>query len=410
MNLRDLGPRLLFIEVIALTLLFVGFGFLFNKTDPLYLNTPYSPIQLLVLVFTLYYGILHGVITFIFIILLSSILYSLSDISLISLGWNLVIVLTAGEFKYYWHKRIDEIEKERIYYEEHINSLRRSYYILKLSHEQLENNFILRPFSMRQLFEELRKKLLITKDEHEIMSFLLNILVQNFNVYRAEIYKGNIDKGFTIIASTDNDLNKKLDMNNTVVKDAIEEENTHYISPKLATKFLSQNNEDPVLAVVFTKAYDADYLVVIKDIPFINLNSETLNYIYILLKYIVDDFEVIRNVDIDTHICDIDFIKELYKMYKLHSEFGTESSVVIFNTKTYHTKEIKEKIEHLVRPLDRICILNDKKIAILLPLTKRTGAESFINRILTSIDLETIDIIKVTKDPKSIMETIEQSK
>ncbi len=239
------------------------------------------------------------------------------------------------------------------------------------------------------------------------MSFLLNILIQNFNVYKAEIYKGNKEKGFKIIASTDNDLNKNLDLNDSIVKEAVESETTHYISPDLAIKFLSESEKESILAVIFSKSYNDNYLVVIRDIPFINLNTETLNYIYILLNYIIDDFKIVKNVDIDTFVCDIDFIKELYKMYKLYSEFGTESNIVIFDHKNKDTEDIKGKIEHLVRPLDRICIFDTKKMAVLLPLTNKVGAESFIKRISSKIDLDVIDIVKVTKDPKGILDTIE---
>jgi hypothetical protein len=141
-NIQSFIPKLVILEILIFFFILLLIGIYFNKEDPLFLTTIFSPLILLTLSFTLYYGFWIGI-----TILSLAFLYTLffyPQIPTTSILWNAIIILVAGEFKYYWERRIKDTERESIYLYEKLETLKRNYYLLKLSHDQLENNYILR--------------------------------------------------------------------------------------------------------------------------------------------------------------------------------------------------------------------------------------------------------------------------
>jgi len=154
-----------FVAALALFLI----GFLFSKEDPLLLKGFFSPTLLVGLVFALYYGLVSSMLFLLIVAVTSFFLYSPPPYR--ELLWHSLIFLVASEFHYYWQKRIKEAELEKDYLEEQVSILRREMFILKLSHDQLELNYVLRPYSLRRILEELKERLLKMEDEKSLLDF-----------------------------------------------------------------------------------------------------------------------------------------------------------------------------------------------------------------------------------------------
>ncbi|RUM32420.1 MAG: hypothetical protein DSY32_00070, partial [Aquifex sp.] len=132
------------------------------------------------------------------------------------------------------------------------------------------------------------------------------------------------------------------------------------------------------------------------------LNEEILNYITIILQYILEDIVIskeLRKFYKDRKpICKFNFHKEFYKMFRLKQKLGITSSVVIFNYENIGS-EVLYELEHQVRALDMFCHVKDKKVIVfLLPFTGHAGAIAFSKRIGEKFkELKLLKILEVDK-------------
>lgn len=364
-------------EVVLASLLLFFIGFTSSKDDPLLLKHFFSPSLLVGLVFALYYGLLSSLLFLLIITIISFFLYSSPPYK--ELLWHLLVFLVASEFHYYWQKKVREVELEKEYLEEQISLLRKELFLLKLSHDQLELNYVLKPYSLRRILEELKERLLKTEDEKSLMDFFLKILLQNFQVYKAVVFRQKNAK-LEVLATLGNEEPKSDDI---LLKKALEEESSVYITPKVLEHI--QDHLIHYVAVIREEVEGEVYLLAISDILFVNLNEEVLNYMYIILSYIAEDLvfsRKLRKIYSKQHVpCNFNFVKELYKMSELYKKQGIESSLVFFSF-----DELPEtypyELENAIRKLDMICILYERKLVIfLLPFTSIVGAKSFSERI-----------------------------
>ena len=303
----------------------------------------------------------------------------------------------ASEFHYYWQKRIKEAELEKEYLEEQVSTLRREMFILKLSHDQLELNYVLRPYSLRRILEELKERLLKMEDERFLLYLFLKILYQSFNVYGAVIFSYKHGELKPLIS-----LGKgKPKTDDLLLRKAIEEESSVYLTSKTLQEV--QNNTIHYVAVIREEADGEIYLLAIEDILFVNLNEEVLNYIYIIFSYILKDLvfyrklkEIYGKLEVP---CSFNFVKELYKMSELYKKREIESSIVIFSFDKL-PEVYPSMLEISIRKLDMMCILEEQKLVVfLLPFTSILGARSFAERIQKQFPaLKLVRIMKVKEN------------
>ena len=195
--------------------------------------------------------------------------------------------------------------------------------------------------------------------------------------------------------------NGKPERDDLLLKRAIEEESSVYLTPKALKEI--QNNTIHYFAVIREDIEGETYLLAIKDILFVNLNEEVLNYIYIIFSYVVEDLvfsrklkEIYGKSEVP---CSFSFVKELYKMSELHKKQGIESSIVFFTF-----EELPETypydLEKSIRKLDMLCILEERKLVVfLLPFTSILGAESFAQRIQKQFPA--LKLVRITKVKES---------
>ncbi|MCX7730146.1 MAG: hypothetical protein N2205_02865 [Candidatus Caldatribacterium sp.] len=188
---------------------------------------------------------------------------------------------------------MSEAEAKVQYYKERLDSLKKRFAFLKLSHDQLENNYVLRPYSLRRALEEMKQRLTCREDAREAARFLLLVLNRDFTVYRAAIYRGSLEKGFTMLASTSEEDAEELDTSDPMVLEALRLEEVHYVSWGVLEKF--PEHVPRYLAVIPWKFQDEVFLLVVRDMAFVHLNDEIMHYLYLLLSFVFEEVCVLRD-------------------------------------------------------------------------------------------------------------------
>jgi uncharacterized protein (DUF342 family) len=73
--------------------------------------------------------------------------------------------LVASEFNYYWKEHLRKIEEKLKYAEDKLKDLSKDLMLLKLSHDQLEKQYIVKPVSIRSIIQEFKNRFISTPDK-----------------------------------------------------------------------------------------------------------------------------------------------------------------------------------------------------------------------------------------------------
>ncbi|MDQ7066885.1 MAG: hypothetical protein Q9M40_02155 [Sulfurimonas sp.] len=65
----------------------------------------------------------------------------------------LMMTLIFSEFHYYWGQKIKQAEIQANYRGAKLDELSKAFYTLKISHDQLEKNYVVKPMSIRNSIE-----------------------------------------------------------------------------------------------------------------------------------------------------------------------------------------------------------------------------------------------------------------
>lgn len=394
--------RIAIIEVIVFVLLFSLGGYVFHRHDFLFLQAPFPPVFLLVLVFSLYRGMFTGFFALLLLFLLAQIFYSEAFID--KFLWCFVLTVIGGEFHYHWRRKMNEAEAKALYCRERLDSLQKHFAFLKLSHDQLENNYVLRPYSLRRALEELKQRLMSEKDEKAMAKFLILILNRNFAVSRAAIYKGSLERGFTMLACTSEEDAEELDLGDPMVRAALHLKEMHYVSWGVLEKF--PDRVPRYLAIIpWEFQQGTTYLLAIRDMAFVNLNDEVMHYLHLLLSFVVEE---VCEVEGQSLIAEdfTAFLRETRRALRFYKEFGVESTIVFLNV-AEESYPIGDVLQGKLRTLDALCNLGNGRVAILLPLTNASGAKAFLLRLQQEIPSVKVErVVPVREDFLALLEEL----
>ena len=386
MHAFGLGERItiekvIFVEIFLLTAFLLALGWYFNREDPLFIKSRYDLINLLVVALSLYYGY-SGAIVLIFLLSLGYFFFY-QPFPLNDLLQNLLFALLSSEFRYIWDKKIKLALADKTYAEQMTELYQRQLFNLKFEYDLLERQFVLSPYSVRNILERLK----VPSSEA-----FMELISDFFGVISAELYKYEDGK---LISLEKLGSGVKVDEEDPLIQEALELNRSFYIPPKdILRKVMSE--ELNFIALVVAESYAGKFLLAIKDMDFLNINEEALSYITILLEYYGDSIGFEASGFSCTKFCDREFELQAYRMQSLKERFGIDSFVVVFEYPPERREEVV-KLNSMVKSLDRVCI-NEDKVFVLLSITPKEGVERFIERITKDMDFLKVKDIKLIEE------------
>jgi hypothetical protein len=404
--LKELNLKILIAEIFIFTLVLLFIGIYTNPSDPLFIESKFGYLFYLLplLVFTLYYGLFAGIISFFTIVLMAFFFYK--EFPTVYILWLFLFVLVASEFNYYWSENVKKTEEKFKYTSEKLRDLARELMLLKISHDQLEKQYIIKPINIREVIYQIKQKIISNFEEKEIFDMLMSLLIQSFNIEKAAFVYVDLEKNnFKIISSTHDDFD--FNIKDVLVSKVIEDKSISYLSK------IEEESKYYAAIPVFISETQV-YLFVIEEIGFLSLNMDTLLTINLFLYYIISEkltLEKIKDIVKKFDMFDIDFIKEIYRMSEIKKNLGIESSLVIFQIKeSIEDENIKNLLRKNLRGLDIMDSLffqedNLLIIPILLPFTPISGANSFVERV-KNILVENLSLSFFEKNIKLKIEAV----
>lgn len=374
---QDIALKFIFFEVLVFLVFYVVIGFSISPDDPFLIEQPFSYFMVFLVTVTLFYGLAGGMIAIFAAV--PALIFFYKAFPMDFFLWHFLITLISGEFHYYWRRRIALSEEERRYIEEKFEDIKKDLFLLKISHDQMERSYLVKPVSVRKVLEDIRRFLVGNSSPYERFMDLISqvCFVESGAIFLSEArqYRKVVEMGDEI----------DLDINDPLVRNCIEKGEISYISQLY-------NESSKYLAVIPAQDRDEEIkaLFVIKSIPFLYLNSDNIFSISVFF------FWLMREIETKEYVCDIKkefpdmeitFLKELKKVCELRHNYGIESSLIVFILDE-EDKGFYMLIEEKIRSLDTIMpykVKNQHLLIVLLPLTSLSSCRGFIERIKREI-------------------------
>jgi hypothetical protein len=374
---KEISVRFLLVEVIAFFCFFLAAGYRFNSSDPFFTNSPINPYLLLLLVFTLYYGISAGLTAL--LVSLPFIKFSYEKFPVNFFLWSLLYVFVAGEFHFFWNRKIQVAEEESKYFKEKLRRQTSDFILLKLSHDQLEKHYMIKPISLRRLLTAVKEELLSGRGN--TAEKFMDLLVHAFYVQSASLYLREGSK-YNLFASVGKKV--ELDLNDPLISEALNRRRPVFISQigRGESKYLSVipifdlEDEEKLLG-----------LFLLREIPFNYLNADTVLSLSVALLWFINELKgapLLRSIpDKLRRVFSYEFLKELSIVHRLNEKTGVESSVVVYKVPSLYEDFVlfvKERIRGM-DVVDAVTLKDGKLVFVLLPLSPLSAAEGFVKRI-----------------------------
>ncbi|RJG17355.1 hypothetical protein D4A39_11565 [Alcanivorax profundi] len=376
------------LETVLLTAVAVGIGVWLRPEDPLTLIDTFRWVLLVPLLLALRYGSLIGVLAMLCLIACWFILRFLGyyighDFPESTMLGGFIITLIAGEFADLWRVRLMRADSAASYALERLQNLTQRYVLLRLSHDRLEENLLIKPYTVRDALTRLRDLIL---DESQDVTLpaaddLSGLLAEYCQLQRAAIYPvvhGEIqDKPAATLGE-----NKPLERNNALLEYALDNQLLAHVQ---------QSDHDDnyhglylVASPIITSAGQTIGVLVVERLPFLSINYENLQLLSVLLNFYAD--VVHSGPETQTMLARWPGLpfrmgSELVALTRLRTDVRVETALTLFVADdSEQAGLILDALARGLRSLDLAWWINDNILMIMMPMTGESGLEGFVLR------------------------------
>ncbi|SFV58397.1 Extracellular Matrix protein PelD [hydrothermal vent metagenome] len=400
-------------ETLALVSLFLLIGYFVDPKDMCLLNADIPYVIIILTVIILFHGFESGVLALSIISLMMWFFYP--TFHYIDFLIFLLITLLLSQFHYYWNVRLRQAEVDAEYKSQKLTELSRAFYSLKISHDQLEKNYVVKPMSIRNAIKyilNLNDQLIHDEevlDKQKALHYnLLELLEKSFNlkvghiIYYKEDAHNNPDHEFTqeYLAFTSIGTDEKVELESMledyIVDKSIARKTPAYISDEAGEPNAINKEQSKYLAAIpaiINKKIVS--ILVIEKMPFMFFNREYLTSATIIHEYFA--LETHKSMEL-SHFHKLELIDnkefqfEIFRMKKLYTQYKVNSVLLVLRTMSdLRTARLMDHLERMLRSLDMLHLVHFQKhyfITILLPMNDKASAAGLLGRFLNTLEDE----------------------
>ena len=391
-------------EALMLPLAAVAIGIWINPLDPLWTRADFPWIWFAPVILSMRYGPFPG--------LAGALVLVAAWFAFNVTGWlpgefpklnflgGLILVMLSGEFSSLWLARARRAEGVGLYLDQRLEYLTHQYYLLRLSHDRLEQDLIGRPMAMRDALGSLHE-LAAGADPAQRLpggERLLRLLAQYCQIEAATLHAAD-GRGFS--AQPESRLGQLIDDgrlagDDPLVQHALERNSLSHIGDSSSNHSSGDNppTDTPdssryvIAAPLTTFNGERIGLLTVERIPFFALHEETLQTINLLLGYYTDGLvtqQLAAEIQSDYPACPTDFAAELQRLWRVKTESRIGSVLVALEFRAAGAlDELATSIRLQGRSPDVSCLIGQAPHSGLVTRMQLAGdgvAEGYIARI-----------------------------
>jgi len=373
-----------FLETAIVICGFVFVGYMVDPSDPALINYEISYLIVVLAIVTLFHGVANGL--FSLLLLAAFMEYFYPSFPVQTFLKISVLVLIFGEFHYYWNRKILQNSSKNSYLSIKLDELSNAFYTLKISHDQLEKNYVFKPMSIRNSIRQLKDAFIDKNDYYE--NFLL-LLEKSFNVSDAEFC---MVKGKKLYSAQSTETKKSINSSDPMIEMALSKKTPIYVSSEKV-----ENNSSYLAVIPVVTQNDVKAMLLIKKMPFMSFNKDNLISISIIIAYFLEEIEKGGLIAASDHnpLVDDDFYFELQRLNKIYQEFEVNSTILVIKTPdALLAHRIGEFILENLRSLDMVTRHEAdevKVVGMLFPFADQASAKGFLTRLFKLLKLDSED-------------------
>lgn len=377
-------PLTVVLETVLLCALAVAAHHAFRPHDPLGVGAAFPWVWLAPITAALRYGPLAGLGGAALLLLAWAGLHTEQDAAeafpqLFFLG-GLITVMLVGEFSSLWRARTRRAEAVQVYLDQRLEHLIRQYYLLRLSHDRLEQELIGRPMSMRDALKQLHG----LGGHGDDAQALLRLLAQYCQIGSAALYTVE-DESLQGPALASVGAPVALDPADALVQRALE---TRALCHVVQATVEQESTRYLVAAPLLDLGGEVHAMLLIDDLPFFALQDESLQTIQLLLGYYTDGLSMhalAEPVQQGVPDCPPEFAFELQRLWRMYESTRVPSIVVALAfTPEAVAQDLPQQLLRLKRLLDESWWIHGPErqvLAMLMPLGDAATAEGYVARL-----------------------------
>ena len=402
-------------ETLALTAIVMAASFFTEQQDPFRLEGGFPWPVLAPLLAGLRYGFVYAFVSALLILAMLGVAINQQwqAASGFPLAWAigvLVVGMVAGEFRDTWGRRLHRLEGAYQYRAERLEEFTRSYQLLRLSHDRLEQTVANSGFSLREGIMRLQSGL-ETIDGLTQASFarLLEFVAEYAALTQACIAGLSGDRVDTgrVLATVGERF--PIDESDPVVRAALE--SGELAAVNLVNERAADQNTLLVALPLADSTGDVHAILLVRSMPFFAFHEDNLKLIEVLAAHGVDHLRFGTATSSTAR-----FIAAFERVRQDHARFGLDATLLRLKAATGDTTgfaRLHGKLRSAVRGIDLIYMGRNQNgdkgdkgelvIWILLPLTDIAGARAWMQReegVLATATSELLAIGDV--DPQAI--------
>jgi polysaccharide biosynthesis protein PelD len=360
-----------------------------DSSDPLGVKEGFPWIWLVPAIFTLRYGSLVGLVqTFVLVVLWFEYVRFFGPLNTpfpkqFFLG-GFVLILILGQYSDIFRSRNIKTKEANGYLEDRLRAITRHHYLLRLSHQRLEHELLVKPVTLRDSLDAILP--LAQNDAGRLTQTqaLLSLIAQNCEVESATLFAAEDDLLLAEPVAHIGDV-AKFAANDPLISRAMFEKRLVHVRSEQATIFDSQYL---VAAPIVGSEGSLLGLLVVSNLPFLALNAENLQLMTVMLGYYADALiasRAIRQIKVVFPACPPDFALELVRTKRLYDEASIESSLLAFRVPHGQTNHsLFDYLQRTRRQTDFCWDFNTPEEFVhilLMPLAGYAAVEGILQRI-----------------------------
>ncbi|MCT7305785.1 MULTISPECIES: PelD GGDEF domain-containing protein [Ralstonia] len=396
------------LETLGAVVVAIGVVWLFSPDNPLLLGYGFPWIWLVPLILALRYGTLLGALAALVVLGAWAVFYGQTAAAgsfprMYFLG-GLMLVLVGGQYGDIWGARLSRARTVNGYLNDRLAALTKNHFLLRLSHERLENDLLAKPTTLRDTLTQLRNIALAAR-EHGTAENAPDVAqlpgAEPFLQWTAQACQLEVA---AMVRVTGNRIDTEpvarvgtpfdIVADDPLIRHCID---THTLGHPQAPELRNVNNPEDssryvACAPVLSGADELIGLVVVHQMPFLSLSYENLQFLLVLLGYYADG---VRHLTVSSEILDLvpdapyEFALDLGRLARLHRDTGIDSSVVAL---IFHQDEASDALfESVVRSRRALDVVwqasgkNRRAIITLMPLSGAGAVSAYLVRIEDSL-------------------------
>jgi hypothetical protein len=305
---------------------------------------------------------------------------------------GLVLTLLCGQFSEVWNARSRRLRAINAYLDERLTTLTKNHFLLRLSHERLEQDLLSKPLTLRESLDRLRALTIAQQigpyNRLPAVDAFMNILVQSCQLEVAAVYACDPDGTVGREALTELGAPSALRPDDPLLLYCLQQEKlAHLQSADLNQAY---RNRSRYMICAPLKNFDNVVLgvLVVEKLPFVALTDDMLQLLSVLIDYYADGVAMnatARHIVQAVPGCPPELAVDVVRLHRLKANTDIDSSLValVFGADGA-AHDMYEQIKRLKRAADVAWEYSDgdtNVLMTLLPLAGSAAVEGYLMRI-----------------------------